>query len=275
MKTLFIHERVRVSPGIDLVIDGNSKITAGNGTFDKPTPNALSLPAASVDFAGPSCPGSTPTCRASCYVRGLAKHAPEVYAAYRENLVAMIWILSKPGTREATAARLGAWIAENCAGGFRWHVSGDVLGDVHASWIVDVCRESRSVQHWIYTRTLGVVPMLVCAPNLTVNVSADRDNYAEARRVAALHGLRVCYESTTPDDWPADLPRDSVVFPDYPLRGRDLASPTEHAWWQSLGHEQRSMVCPADFFGQSEAHRCGHCTKCLGPTKRVMGGANG
>lgn len=263
MITKFIHERVRVSPGIDLVVDGNSKITAGNGTFDKPTPNALSLPTASVDFAGPSCPGSTPTCRASCYVRGLAKRAPEVYAAYRENLAAMQWILSKPGTREATAVRLGRWIAENCMGGFRWHVSGDVLDDRHAAWIVDVCRASRDVQHWIYTRTLGAVPMLVCAPNLTVNVSADRDNYAESRRVADTFGLRVCYEATGDGAIPADMHPADVVFPDYALRDRDLTNPTEHAWWQGLTHAQRQMVCPADFFSQSEQHRCGPCSKCI------------
>lgn len=263
MITRFIHTRVRVAPGIDLVVDGNSKITAGNGTFDAPRPNALSLPAASVDWSGPSCPGSTPTCRASCYVRGLAKHAPLTYAAYHENLTALEWLLSKPGTREESARRLGAWIARECAGGFRWHVSGDVLNVAHASWIVDTCRASAGVQHWIYTRTFDCVPVLTVARNLTVNVSADRDNYREARRLAERFGLRVCYEATGAGELPADLAPGDVVFPDYALRGRDLAEPASAAWWQGLTHAQRSMTCPADFFGQSESARCGPCSKCL------------
>jgi hypothetical protein len=267
MKTNFIHTRVRVAPGLELVVDGNSKITAGNGSFEQPAPNALSLPAASVDWAGPSCPGSTPTCRASCYVRGLAKHAPDVYAAYHENLSALTWLLDRPGTREESARRLGTWIALNARGGFRWHVSGDVLNAEHAYWIVEVCRHSRDVNHWIYTRTFSAVPALTCAPNLVVNISADVDNYAEARRVATLHGLRVCYEATCDGAVPADLPAGdaAVIFPDYSLRGRKLERPTSHAWWVGLEQERRRQTCPADFYGQSDAMRCGPCSKCLTP----------
>jgi hypothetical protein len=263
MKTNFTHARVRVAPGIDLVVDGNSKITASNGSFAEPAPNALSLPAASVEWSGPSCPGSTPTCRATCYVKGLAKYAPEVYAVYHENFAALTWLLDKPGTREEAARRLGAWIAANAAGGFRWHVSGDVLNLAHARWIVDVCHASPDVGHWIYTRTFDCVPALLCAQNLTVNVSADVDNYAAARAVATAHRLRVCYEATGAGAIPGDHVGDVVTFPDYALRGRDLERPTSAAWWQSLTHEQRKTVCPADFYGQSEAHRCGPCSKCL------------
>lgn len=285
--TTFIHERVELAPGLSVVIDGNSKITAGNGTYANPTPNAFSLPAASVHTA-PWCPGSTPTCRASCYVKGLAKHAPDVYEAYTDNARTLRWILGNTDDSQwlTSAQALGRWIAEHCAGGFRWHVSGDVWDGDHAAWIVRVCLESRNVRHWIYTRTLSAVPALMLAPNLTVNVSADRDNYADARDCAAQNGARLAYMATPhdfdPHGWcracgagditdtpciPRDLPDGSVIFPDYPLRGRELAEPTSHPFWQGASHRVHLMTCPADFFGQSEQHRCGPCMKCIDPTK--------
>lgn len=300
--TAFIHTRVELAPGLSVVIDGNSKITAGNGTYAEPTPNAFSLPAASVEadlckvcgeelYDNPEhddrgrqphafvsgmahCPGSTPACRASCYVRGLAKHAPDVYEAYHWNALALDRILdnTNDGLWLASAQALGRWIAANAAGGFRWHVSGDVRGADHAAWIVRVCLESPKVQHWIYTRTLHVVPALRFAPNLTVNVSADRDNYADARDCAIQNGARVAYMATPMEtmmsDVPHDLPPGSVVFPDYPLRGRDMPDPTSHPFWVAAPHRLRVMTCPADFFGQSEAHRCGPCDKCIKPVSQ-------
>lgn len=126
-----------------------------------------------------------------------------------------------------------------------------------------------NVPHWIYTRTLGVVEMLAITSNLTVNVSADRDNYSKARAAALKHGVRLCYLATSFRDFPTDLPPGSVVFPDYPLRGRSLPVATDAPWWQTLSHDQQKLVCPADFFGQSEAHRCGPCQKCLSPAARL------
>lgn len=294
--TAFIHTRVELAPGLDIVVDGNSKITAGNGTYAKPQPNAFSLPAASVSGAN-HCPGSTPTCRASCYVRGLAKHAPEVYAAYEQNAETLAKIFASAGAQwHASARALGFWIADHCIGGFRWHVSGDVLHEDHARWIATVCAHSQNVRHWTYTRTLEAVRELVRVPNLTVNVSADRDNWDVARAVALRYGARIAYMAT-PHEWrdgessgericaacgvmdhsalpdppgpcvPADLPDGSVVFPDYPLRGRELADPTEHSYWREAPKRLRVMTCPADFFGQSEAHRCGPCDKCITPTR--------
>jgi hypothetical protein len=274
--TQFTHTRVTLLPGITVVIDGNSKITAGNGTFSRPSPNALSLPAASVHGATPFCPGSTATCRASCYVKGLAENAPEVYAAYHENEAALRAILDPKGGRIAQSAHaLGMWIADHCLGGFRWHVSGDVQSVDHAVWIARTCEESAAVRHWIYTRTLGdAVRELSRARNLAVNVSADRENWQEARACAGKYGARICYVATSPDDLRAIaplLPDGSVIFPDYPLRGRDLVQlgrdPTEHDTWIGADHRTRSMICPADFFGQSESARCGPCDKCLKPSR--------
>lgn len=295
--TQFIHARVEIAPGLSFVIDGNSKITAGNGTYADPKPNAFSLPAASVDGVA-NCPGSTPTCRSSCYVRGLAKHAPDVYAAYAENKRALQAVLASGGGYWIeSACALGRWITEHASGGFRWHVSGDVWDTEHARWIAQVCYASPTVAHWIYTRTLEAVPELVRAPNLAVNVSADRDNADVAIAVARANGARVTYmavphmwarsgiteaicqkcgEIDSPErvvtDMPcmprADLRDGDVVFPDYPLRGRDLVDPKPHAYWQNALLRLKIMTCPADYFGQSENVRCGLCDKCLKPAVR-------
>lgn len=254
---------------IGFFLDGNSKITASNGTYADPKPNAFSLPAASVEgpipdpFAAPACPGSTSICRSSCYVKGLAKHAPVVYSEYLENLKALEVVLAdgcQTALANAAAEILARWIGENAPGGFRWHVSGDVLNVDHAVWIADVCERVPDVRFWIYTRTLDAVGYLM-TPNLAVNISADRENYEAARAVAELYGARICYLSD--DGQVPRLPPGSVIFPDYALRGRDLAEPTSSYWWQSLTQAERAMVCPTDFFGQSEAHRCGPCRKCF------------
>lgn len=259
MSTAFCHAALPLWDDLVFHIDGNSKITASGGTFDAPKPNAFSLPHIAT------CPGSTPACRAACYVHGLQKNAAAVYAWYSHNAMALARLLPD-GPRAVQAAQiLGEWIAEHCAE-FRWHVSGDVMSLEHAAWIALVCACSDSVKHWIYTRSFAFVEELQTADNLVVNLSADRDNYQAAIRCHLLTGARVCYLAQDPD--PTRLPvlpadGDTVIFPDYPQRGRTLASPTEHPWWQGLTHEQQKQVCPADFLGQSESARCGVCRKCM------------
>lgn len=296
--TTFCSATIPLFEGLEFFVDGNSKITRENGSYAEPRPNAFSLPAASVVDpyshvgAARPCPGSTPTCRASCYVRGLAQHAPDLYARYQGNADALAVVLRTDRGFYHSALKLAQWIEEHASRGFRWHVSGDILNAEHARWIVEVCALAPQVPFWIYTRTLATVPRLSTAFNLAVNVSADVDNYADARAVAAANGARICYLTETAEHvwegfhenaprWcprcdryenqpdadgaciPRSLPPDSVIFPDYALRGRSLEVPTSAAWWQSLTAEQRKQVCPTDFFGQSEAHRCGPCTKCF------------
>lgn len=255
--TDFCNARIPLWDDLEFFVDGNSKITASRGTFANPMPNAFSLPHIST------CPGSTPACRASCYVHGLQRNAPDAYAKYALNAMALARVLPDWPRAERAAAILGAWIVLNCRE-FRWHVSGDVVSNRHAQWIVEVCKSAPDVAHWIYTRSLAYVPTLMRAENLAVNVSADRDNYVSALGVALKNGARLCYMAQSPDplDIP-DLPYDSVIFPDYPQRGRDRENPTSHPWWRGLNKYDRAQVCPADFFGQSEAHRCGPCRKCM------------
>lgn len=264
--TTFCGAEIPLFDGLSFFIEGNSKITRENGTYNNPKPNALSLPAASVvdpyPHTGPrACPGSTPTCRASCYVKGLAQHAPEIYSRYQANADALAVILTPGNDRQFfhSALKLAQWIEENAAGGFRWHVSGDVLHAHHALWITEVCSLAPDVDFWIYTRTLDAVPTLIRAFNLAVNVSADSDNYADALAVARANGARVCY-LTMNGELP-DLPDGSVIFPDYALRTRKPGDDATR--WQSLTPEQRRGVCPTDQFGQSEAHRCGPYRKCF------------
>lgn len=294
--TTFCSAEIPLFDGLSFFVDGNSKITRENGTYKNPKPNAFSLPAASVDspyahLTPRACPGSTPSCRSSCYVKGLAKHAPDLYARYLSNADALATCLATDRGFFMSAITLAMWIEEHAAHGFRWHVSGDVWDTPrHADWIVEVCRLADRVPFWIYTRTLSAVPVLSGAPNLAVNVSADADNWTEALAVARVHGARVCYLTTHADhDWDAindprinskcmrcgalaidgpaacvpPLPEGSVIFPDYALRGRGLPDPTAAPWWQGLNPDQRRMMCPTDFFGQSEAHRCGPCRKCF------------
>lgn len=257
--TQFIAEEVPVLDGITLFIDGNSKITAGNGTYQEPKPNALSLPHIST------CPGATDNCMSSCYVHGLKEKASDLYAKYAQNERVIHRILLTSTSAALAAKALGTWIAENCEDGFRWHVSGDVMNNRYAQWIVEVAGFSPKVRHWLYTRSLSLVPILRQAENLAVNISADQDNVEEALKVARETGARVCW--LTPEDGsiPEGIGEGDVVFPDYHLRGRSLDVPTSHPWWQSLPQAQKKLVCPPDFFGQSENHRCGPCSKCMHP----------
>jgi hypothetical protein len=243
-----------------LYLDGNAKV-ACDGTYEDPAPNSLSL------VHGQDCPGSTETCRAGCYVHGLKDALPDLFARYQDNSRTMRQILDDDALSIEWAAALATWINRRARGGFRWHVSGDVIGLDHAEWIRNVCRLTPGVTHWIYTRSFWAIDSLIEAPNLVVNVSADRDNFVEAKSEAEFHRLRLCYLNT--GELTPDLPDGSVIFPDYQLRGRDMEKPTEHPWWQGLTQRERRMVCPVDFFGKSRSIRCAVCRRCLRhPTER-------
>ncbi len=222
MTTKFISAEIPLQfGGVSLWIDGNSKITWDNGTYAKPSPNAFSIPHIAT------CPGSTARCRESCYIHGLKKAAPEIYRLYELNELALHYIFFTEGRMDIAAHTLAKWISANAKGGFRWHVSGDVTSIRHAEWIAAVCGKASEVPFWIYTRTLEAVETLVQAKNLAVNVSADRDNYRLAAHSAEVNGARLCYLVSEPEEVIPNLPLGSVIFPDYPLRGRMLIEPTD------------------------------------------------
>ena len=70
MTTQFCSATIPLWDGLAFHLDGNSKVTRSNGSYDAPAPNAFSLPHVTT------CPGSTERCRASCYVHGLKLNAP-------------------------------------------------------------------------------------------------------------------------------------------------------------------------------------------------------
>ncbi len=271
--TGFAIEKVDIGGGNHLFIDGNQKITAGNATFEDPAANAFSLPQVVT------CPMRTPTCEKACYVHNLETHQGWLHECYKHNLATVREIIETPNwvPRANSAATLGRWIAENCPGGFRWHVSGDLFGEIYTEWVARVVRSSAVAsppehrpRHWIYTRSFNLIPLLIdhlshARDCMTINLSADADNYWLARRVADKHGLRVCYltvDGTVPDD----LKEGDVIFPDYGLRGigkRPHAWRDGSEWWQSLTGDQRKMVCPTDAYGKTDAVRCGPCDRCI------------
>lgn len=268
-----------------LYLDGNSKVTASNGSYLDPRPNAFSLMAEAVAAAEhvtgiatmEHCPGSTPTCRRGCYVHGLSAHAAATYELYRHNSAEIRRILAEPALADAWVMIMARWITENAAGGFRWHVSGDVFSAAYARWIADVCRESPTVDHWIYTRSFDdeiFEPLLAVSTieggNLALNLSCDKDNYVKAAALRArtfvlqtgAH-LRLCYLVDDTDTVIPPLREGDVIFPDYSLRPKSGTDPKEHPFWISLTPDERAMLCPVDAFGKSEMVRCGVCTKCL------------
>lgn len=271
-------------PGGHLWLDGNAKVTAANGSYADPKPNAFSLEAQAVhnreaqnnahDLSMEHCPGSTSVCRASCYVHGLEKHARDTYDLYRHNSKTIREILAGPQAGY-WALLMAEWIKTNAAGGFRWHVSGDVFAIEYAAFIARVVSLSVDVEHWIYVRSFDLIGPLLECENLSINLSCDRENYLEAleayRYVGELKAtaaseteypvatVRLAY-LTDDGNVPADLPPGSIIFPDYSFRARNGEEPV---WFQSLPAHHKKMVCPVDLWGKSEVRRCGPCHKCI------------
>lgn len=283
--TTFCATEIEGPDNTSLWLDGNSKVTAWNGTFEAPMPNAFSLEAQAVhdvergsEAESIHCPGSTPTCRKSCYVHGLEKHAKTTYELYRHNSHTIRRILADEFLTTKWVIALANHISAYCKGGFRWHVSGDVFSPAYAKFIRGVCLNSPNVQHWIYTRSFAqeiLGPLFDVSTanggNLALNLSCDKDNIREAVLASDFYQhtsdqptLRLCYlvEAANPMV-PADLEPGDVIFPDYDLRPRSVEDPTAHPWWASLTLEQRKMVCPVDAFNKSETRRCGPCSRCM------------
>lgn len=267
--TAFVHAMVDLlghkGQAHRLHIDGNQKITWANGSYNAPEPNAFSV--VNVE----DCPGSTPTCRASCYVQGIEKYASDLFSLYRHNSHEIREILEGVSTYRC-ARQFARWITEHASGGFRWHVSGDVFSEPYAEWIAAVCAYSSYVQHWIYTRSFHLIEPLLSVRtglggNLAINLSADQDNYASARALADRYDLRVCYMVIADGVVPEGMRDEDILFPDYALRGAKGATPVEiragSEWYQGLANRHRRMICPVDFYSKSEGNRCGPCRRCL------------
>jgi hypothetical protein len=243
-------------------MDGNGKITAGNGTLAEPRPNAFSLLQIS------DCPQHTPTCSKACYVHNLETAQPDLHALYAHNSTTIREILSSLDLPEWAVA-MAKWISENASAGFRWHVSGDVFSQDYAWFIADVAALSPTVRHWIYTRSFDLAEPLVAVStqhggNLSLNLSCDQDNIDAARAFRDRWGAgRLCYLVVGEDEAIPELDSDEVIFPDYGLRPRAFATLAEAPFWQKLTPHQRGLVCPVDAHNKSETRRCGPCDRCM------------
>ena len=238
--------------------DGNGKITRENGTFARPVSNAFSL------IQVEDCPFATPICKSVCYVHRLEKAEVEIHAAYVQNSRVIREVLGNDEYFLEVTKAFSEWIESKSPKGFRWHVSGDIISNRHAEFIAQVCRITPQVPFWIYTRSFPLLLPLLSPRilNLALNLSADKDNYEDVLLLHRTYGLRICY-LTIDGNIPINLPKGSVIFPNHELRGRDLPHPTDASWCHTLTYQQKQMVCPPDFFGQSESLRCGPCKKCL------------
>jgi hypothetical protein len=250
--TAFSSYKLEGPGGYYLWFDGNSKITAGNGSFYEPLPNGFSL-LPIID-----CPGSTSTCEASCYVRYINIYNPELYSYYEHNSITIKKILDSNYSEEWNNL-FAKWIVSNCQGGFRWHISGDIYSLEYSKWIAEVCKKSSTVNHWIYTRSFDLLEPLNNIDNLTINLSLDKDNISKVIENKFLSNFRWCYLSSN-GEIIESLREGDIIFPDYAFR---KSTDEGKEWFKNLLPRQKKMVCPVDYHGKSEKIRCGPCDKCL------------
>jgi len=88
---------------------------------------------------------------------------------------------------------------------FRWNWSGDVHRLNVARAITRVCHDHPHTTFWIYTRSYWLVPILLGARNLIVNLSIDPVNEDSMRQVwiryYRAHNLRLTWMGQYPPDW--------------------------------------------------------------------------
>ena len=139
-----------------------------------------------------SCPGATGFCERICYAGKLEK----VYSGVR-NVLLHNWNLLKDATYDEMVELLGEMIADfvketdriNARGNvatydFRIHWDGDFFSDTYAKAWAKVMTEFPNVRFWAYTRTFDIVEHIAHVDNLSLYLSADPDNIAEANEKA-------------------------------------------------------------------------------------------
>lgn len=133
-------------------------------------------------------------------------------------------------------------IAHNCdpAGDlFRWHDSGDLQGSWHLARIVEVCRRTPHVRHWLPTREYDMVATYLrgggeIPPNLVIRLSAF-------------------YVDAPPQEVPSELSH--------------LPTSTAHVHGNPLPVSGKgSIACRAEERGM----RCASCTACWDPRVRTV-----
>ena len=160
-------------------------LIGGLGSPSKMPCHSYSIPAQKCitgmklrDVAGSIC--------SKCYALKGMYGLPVVKAALQrrfESLTNPLWI----------AAMVVSITKKEKSGFFRWHDSGDVQSVEHLSRIVEVCRLTPHIQHWLPTREYGFVSEYLQTnqfpSNLTVRLSALMIDAAPPVSIANRLGL--------------------------------------------------------------------------------------
>lgn len=207
---LGLHFDAKTAPAVNVERSGRAVASVAN---------AWPLPAGPLESGG-SCSGATSACR-DCYGAGIEARSPQYARLVSANL-ANLQHLYECGGRRAVVGALVEVVRHSesqqralgvASPVFRWHSDGDIFAEWYARAIRQVVEQTDSVDHWIYTRTLGAVRHLVGARNFRVFVSADRFNVVQASRVAGRYGVGLAMLATDRADSVALWARALAVAP--------------------------------------------------------------
>jgi hypothetical protein len=134
---------------------------------------------------------------------------------------------------------------------FRWHDSGDLFNKEYAKAVLEVCRQTPRVLHWLPTRMGGLISRLVAEGtripnNLTIQVSAHRGGLNEALQRDAVSLIARCQpEARVGISYTFEGSASRVIDP------------------KELGAEHKDgILCPASVATKREDRKCAGCRHC-------------
>lgn len=163
--------------------------------------NAFGLPAGSEQ----SCPGATIFCNKICYA-GTMERLPYL-KSLREvlesnfnqlknaSLVEMIDLLDYMLIEFEKEC-----VKKNAPKHFRIHWDGDFFNQTYAQAWAIVIKAHKSVQFWVYTRSMFALPILSNIDNLSLYASADPVNLEIVKKLAPMYGANIAYVDVSFDN---------------------------------------------------------------------------
>jgi hypothetical protein len=135
---------------------------------------------------------------------------------------------------------------------FRWHDSGDLFHRQYAEAVLEVCRRTPSVLHWLPTRMVALVAGmleegLLFPPNLAVHFSIDHTHPTAPQRISAIAELA--------DRYPTARIGVTYVYQGARSRAVGVTDVTER-----FGAD--AFLCPATVASRSEDRNCIGCRRC-------------
>lgn len=145
---------------------------------------------------GGTCPGSTSGpggclslkrvggVNATCYVDKLVKAYPNFGKVLQRN-TELLHGKTQAEMEVILTETVAAFVKHNKGNNlyFRLHTSGDFFSEDYArAWAATILKYP-NVRFWTYTRSLWAIPLLMDCPNLSIYISSDPVNYAEAKAV--------------------------------------------------------------------------------------------